>query len=307
MAKQRDTITGLTFAPDAVCLAQMVPDNQLIANIGIQPVDERVGSLWDYSVPSLKQLVRAIKLNGENVICSMPGEFAVIRKLSLDADETNIEETLEWEFSQHVIGAREEFVIDYEKLAAVSGTGLEQYLVVGYRKEIVEKAARLMRTNKLNPMVIDLDVFALINVYEANYGEFAGQPALCVLSDDTMTKCVLTSGGTFLDIEVLPHNDEAHSSSGFSAMIENAAARIIACNREPVVREKLPVMLSGSLFTNLEFADEVIKTVRNADILYPFRTIKCGTGMSEEQLKKYSPQLAVAVGLALRGVELNTP
>jgi len=302
MARRTDSIAGLAFSSDAVSVAQYIPAEREVANIGIQPVDEHAADLWESAAPGLKQLVSATKLAGGNVVCSLPGEHAIIRTLCLDNDEPDVAEALEWEFCQHVIGSRDEFVFDFEKLAAVPTAGVEQYLVVGYRTETVERAARILRLSKLNPIIVDLDIFALINVYEANYADLAAAPAICVLADEAVSKCVLTAGGTFVDMEIVNHGAASQNAGTWAAAVENGIAKLLACSASAPRRDALPVLLSGDLFSQPDFAGEATKAVKNAEILYPFRTIKCGAGMSDQDLRKYSPQLAVAVGLALRGV-----
>ncbi len=304
MAQRTNTVTGIAFNKDAICLAQFAPEERLVANISIQPIEEPGDNMWELAGTPLKELVRTVKLAGENVISSLPGEYAVIRTLCLDQDEPNVEEALEWEFSQHIIGSRDEYIFDFERLASGPQEGMGRFLAVGYRSEAVDRLARLLRSNRLNPIVVDLDIFALVNVHEANYGEAGTAPALLVLADERLSKCVLAAGGSFVDLETFDHAVlEDRSSQAYAAAVENAAAKLLACNPGAASRETLPVLLTGGFFSQAEFADEVIQGIRNAEVLYPFRKIGCGTGMAEEELRKYSPQLAVAVGLALRGIE----
>lgn len=303
MARNFESVSGISFATDAICVAQYIPEQRQIAKFSIQHIDEQAPDLWESAAPGLKQLVRAVKLAGENVVSSLPAEYAIIRKLCLDNDEPNLDDAMEWEFSQHIIGSRDEFVFDFEKMAFVPKAGLEQYLVVGYRNELVEKISRILRTNKLNPLIIDLDIFALINVYEANYSESVKSPTVLVLADESLSKCVLTVDGHYVDMESVNHKQQAQNPESYASVVENAIAKLDLCNPGMIQRESLPVLYSGTLFSQSEFAEEVKKGIRNADMLLPFRTIACGMGIADDDLKKYAPQVAVAVGLALRGSE----
>jgi Tfp pilus assembly PilM family ATPase len=304
MAKKIESITGMSVTADAICMARMLIDERQIGNISIQPVDERSGDIWESAAPALKQLVRAAKLGGENVVCSLPGEFAVIRRFSIEAEEPDAEAALEWEFCQNILGPRDEFTADYEEITPSPEPGRRSYLMAGYRSEAVESIKQLAKSARLNPAVLDLDVFAIINVYEANYREGGKiKPAMCVLADYAMSKCILTADGRYVDMEIIRHSGESQSADTYASMLEKALARLIACNPGFVPRTETVIMLSGSLFSQSEFTEQVKSFVPGAETLYPFRTVKCGTGMPEEQLRKYSPYLAVAVGLALRGGE----
>ncbi|MBD3391204.1 MAG: hypothetical protein GF418_04040 [Chitinivibrionales bacterium] len=302
MARRRNSISGLALSRDAVCLAQFLPEERLVANVSIQPVEEPGGDILDAAAGGLKDLVRAAKLGGESIVCSLPGEYAVIRKIPLDSDEPNIGEALEWEFSQQIIGSRDEYVFDFEKLAGTSQQGQDQFLVVGYRSEAVDRMSHLLRSNKLNPLIVDLDIFALINVFEANYDE-ASVPAALVIAGEKVSKCVLSAQGAFLDMETVAHEAEMQSPQSYGTLIEQGLGKLLACNPGVALRESLPVYFTGSLLAERDYADEVTKAVPKAELLYPFRKLDCGAGMPEEELRKYSPQLAVAVGLALRGAD----
>jgi Tfp pilus assembly PilM family ATPase len=65
----------------------------------------------------------------------------------------------------------------------------------------------------------------------------------------------------------------------------------------------LRTYLTGPFFSQAEIAEGVIALLPNAEILYPFRKIKCNAGMDEQTLREFAPLLAVSVGLALRDVE----
>jgi Tfp pilus assembly PilM family ATPase len=303
MARKNETVSGIAFSADAVCLVQYAPDENQVSNFHIHLNEERKTTLWETSAAGIRKLAQALKLSGENVICSIPGEYAIIRRFLLDSNEPDVHEALEWEFSQHIISSRDQYVFAYEKAASPQPGGGEQYFVVGYRNEIVDKINHILKSNRLVPTIIDLDIFALINVYEANYGDGTAPAALCVLADDTVTKIVLTDIGAFRDLEVVAHTEDMISPASYSVAVEKAAAKILSCAGGKYKRESLPVYLSGPLFSHQEFADGVKSTVRNAEMLYPFRKIRCANGMAEEELRKYTPQLAVAVGCALRGGE----
>ena len=54
---------------------------------------------------------------------------------------------------------------------------------------------------------------------------------------------------------------------------------------------------------NTERGKQALGKVPGAEMLDPFRKVKCQVVIDEQQLKEYSTQLAVAVGLALQRVQ----
>jgi Tfp pilus assembly PilM family ATPase len=300
MGRPRDTITGIAIGPRAICCAQCYPESNLIGNISIQPFSATSNDFWASVTSAVKELVNnpEVKLNGEQVVSALPGEFAILKKVSVDADETDLEETIDWEFSQHIIGSREEYVYDYQPLAVAAGADLRRYLVVGYRQASVSRLNKILTAQKLNPIVVDLDVFALINVFELNYKERLADPALIVFTEEDKTKLILTQNGEFVDIEVVSHEAEGLEPDAYLEQISKGIEAVHLGNQGS---DAAAVFLTGSTFSDDVFTSAILAKIPGSEVLYPFRSISCSAGMKEDDLRHYSPQLAIAVGLAMRG------
>jgi Tfp pilus assembly PilM family ATPase len=305
MARKKLSITGLAVNKDSICMAQFVPEEEIVTNVGIQLVDALDDDFWEAAASGLKELGHTVKLAGANVVSALPGEHSVIRKIFIDAEEEDSDEALEWELNQQIIGAREEYVFDFEKCASSSKKGMQQYLAVGYRAESVDDLNRVLRSSRLNPLIIDLDIFALINVYDANYSERKLLPAILVLSEESQTKCILALNGTFMDFETISHESGLPDVDNYTAALNSTIENMLACNPDVKQRELLKVYLAGSMFTDTTYAGQLQKAVKNSEMLEPFRKVVCETELGEKDLKRHSPQLAVAVGLALRGIDLG--
>lgn len=300
MAKSNDSFTGIDIGKQFICFAQCTPEDNHIQNVGIQPIDDEDPDWWVCVKDSLKGLISDTKLSGENVIFSLPGEYAVVQKTMVDPDEEDVQGVLDWEFSQRIVGPREEYVFDYQRFPASGADGVDRYLVVGYRGDAVDRVSRLAKSGKLNPIVADLDAFALINAHERNYGDRVSQPAFILHADGETAKLILCKDGFFVDFESFGYSAQKEPLSTLVQGVTERMTRIISGNPQ-MASQGAPFYVSGSVFADEAVLGEICGSIQNAEVLNPFRQMSYSESMEQNNVERYAPQLAVAVGLALRG------
>jgi Tfp pilus assembly PilM family ATPase len=190
-------------------------------------------------------------------------------------------------------------MFDFEETAADTAAGIKRYLVAAYRKEYVDRLAGMVKKIKLEPRVVDLDIFGLVNAFEANYPEKADLPVLLIHCENRMIKLVLSRNGAFLDYHCFEHNapflDPDQYGSALAAELERFR------QMSPQGGMTREIYLTGSFFKSAENRSIVMQAIKGAEMLNPFKEIKCQLeGIDEKQLLEHSTQLAVATGLALR-------
>lgn len=302
MASPRNTVSGLDINRTSICYSRYLSEDRMVINICIQPLDTDAVDYWQSVSEGFDEFLKEFKIPGENVVSSLPGEYAIIKKIALESDETEVEDTIEWELSQQIIGSIDEYVYDYQNVNAAPVDNFQQYLVVGYRNTAVTKLSKLLRAKKLNPVVIDLDVFALINVFEMNYADQINVPSLIMFSDEIKTKLILTIQGNFIDIDIIDHTEEMQTPKGYIQILNPVINKLCAHNTGFPKPDAVRTYLTGSYFSQPENVEAVMGALKHAEILYPFRNISCAAGMDENQLKEFAPLLTVSVGLASRDI-----
>lgn len=283
--------SGLDIQKEYVTLAQYVPDDNTVTMVAIQAIESPdAGSL---PLKELKILKNKFKLSGTPVICSLPGENAIVKKVLVDKGGSDLHAVVRWELEQQIIGDPEEYAWDYQEYGTQADSP-KQMLLVAYRQDTMDDLYLLLKQNRMTPSVIDLDAFALINVFEANYDEFIAQPAVLVHAEGEKACVVLTRNGTYLDHDCFsyPYGLEAGQ---FAMQLQDALQRLGS--------GAAPVFCAGSLFKQEGYIDSVKSGCGSAELLHPFRKIGCRVGVDNEQLSAYLSQLVIAVGLALRGNE----
>jgi Tfp pilus assembly PilM family ATPase len=297
------SVCGLDLQRDYFSIVQYSKEEGAVTLLSIVSpfTEETDGDGWKTWKNELKKNRGRLLSYSPSVACSMPSEYAVIKRIAVDADEQNIDETIRWELGQQIVGSLDEYVFDYEEIPGAPEAATRKYLVVAYRRELVNKMAGIVRGVKMDPRVVDLDIFGLMNAFEANYKDKKDRPSLLIHSELETTKFVLTQNGGFRDYHCFEHKTGAIDAAGFAVVLSAEIDRFLAGTGK--VDGSIGIYVSGSYFQQSASRNAFFEKVPGAEALNPFREIKCQMAIEEERFLEYSMQLAVAVGLALRGSE----
>ncbi|HAJ79474.1 MAG TPA: hypothetical protein DCO75_06845 [Fibrobacteres bacterium] len=295
MTSHKDSICGIEIRKNLITMAQYSPDENAVGSIVIKPITETSGEDPEAQLRGeFKKLISEIELKRRRIVLSLPSELAVVKKISLDSEESSPEDVISWEISQNIIGSIEDYSVDFEPIG--QDGDVRQYLAVAYRKSSIRKLVSLFRANKLNPWIVDLDIFALINVFEANYAEIIASPVLLVLAGEEKTLVIITQAGMLVDFDVFAY-PESVSPDDYSSRLDEYRHNL--CGK--FVPDVPGPYCAGPLFMHPEFTEAVSKKLPGALQLDPFKKIICHAANGENSMSQFAPQLAVAVGLAIRG------
>ena len=288
------SFNGIDIGTAYICWARGVPRDKLISNVGIQPLPSGSAAWWDAVKEGFSDLVATVKLGREEAAFSLPAEFSLIKRVRMDAAEADPHSVLEWELSQQMPGEPDDFAWNSEE-TSLAGQSRE-FLVAGYRRGIINQAKALCHQSKLKLSAIDIDAFALVNVFEINYPERLAEYVCIVQIDLQRTKVILCRTGHFVDIETFDHSPDMKAVESYAEVLLRNVARL----SEISGTEPSPsIFLSGCGLMQEGLALSLCDAIPGAEVLNPFRAVTCNVTMTEEELRTYSPQLAVAVGLAL--------
>lgn len=301
MKKASKIISGLDIQSEYMSVAQYSHDENAVLLVAIQPVSLTGGAdIGEQLSDDIKELKTNFKFSSPDIVCSIPSECAIIKRLPVEIDEENPDEVLEWELSQQVIGSIDEYVFDFQEIG-LRNDNAKDYLTVAYRKDIIDGIVAKFKGVKLNPYIVDLDIFALVNVFEANYRDRIANPALIIHGENDKTKLVLTANGNFIDHECFDYANGSLEVRSYIERLRNETDRFLGLNSSAIENSSVNLFLTGALFGQPGYSDGVIATFGNGELLNPFRKIGCRVGVDEEKMQSYMTQLAVAVGLAYRG------
>lgn len=147
-----------------------------LLNLGILPLPEN--AIQNNMVVQLKPVVdvirRLINENGvrsKQVISAVPGRAVIMKKVQMPKQEpAELEANIEFEAQNVIPDSLQNVNLDHQVLAEIEGSNNMDVLLVAVKKEIVNSYTDAIEAAGLMPTIMDVDYFALENMYEASYG-----------------------------------------------------------------------------------------------------------------------------------------
>ncbi len=119
----------------------------------------------------LKELVIANKLKGKPATLSVSGHSVIIKKISLpEMTQQELDASIMWEAEQYIPFDIKEVNVDVQILDPKAGQGQMDVLLVAAKKDVINDYVSIAVDAGLEPAVVDVDTFAVQNMFELNYG-----------------------------------------------------------------------------------------------------------------------------------------
>ncbi|MDH4230479.1 MAG: pilus assembly protein PilM [Nitrospirota bacterium] len=289
-------------------------------------------------VDSLKEMITTAGIKAKNAVISISGHSSVIiKRISLpEMTEEELSESIKFEAEQYVPFDIEDVNLDFQIIGPKDEPGQMDVILVAVKKDIINEYINVVREAGLNPIIVDIDSFALENMYGTNYEvELDRNIALLNIGASTINMSILKGGisvftrdsslGSNLHTEALQRefnlsyenaerlkrgeSVENVSPEDAKGVIESASEEILNeiirsfdYYRSTTVHEDISeVILSGGCALIGNFAAMIAERsgveTRIAD---PFKNIKIPKKFDMSGIEEIAPIMAVAVGLALR-------
>jgi len=296
MKPSNDIFYGLDIQKEYIAVVQYTVKSNAVTLVALQPI---AGSSPGSVSGELGTLKSKFKFVDPRVHCSLPLESAIVKTFPVDTSDNAIEAALTWELEQNIIGSSDEYVFDFQP-ASTSGQHITNYQLVACRKERITTLTSLLKTHKLQPRSLDIDALALVNLFERSYPEYIGQPAIIIHAETADARILLTHQAKLIDFECIKFDPEPDPHT-FCEHVKKVLPRLgttFGITANPAL---IPIFAAGLLFSQEGYIDRAKNDLPGLTILHPFRKIECKIGVDEDKLSGYLSQLAVAVGLAIRG------
>ncbi len=284
-------------------------------------------------VDSLKELARKAKVKSKDVVISMAGHSSVIiKRVALpDMSEEELYESIKFEAEQYIPFDIEDVNLDFQILGPKEEPGQMDVILVAVKRDIINEYLSVVKESGFNCQIVDVNSFALENIYEVNYEIETGKNiALVNIGASTINMNILKGGmsaftrdsavGSNLHTEVLQREfnitydvaerlkrgetvENISPQDAFSVM-ELASEEIIGeVNRslEYFHEDINEVVLSGGCALVKDFPKLLAEKIGvETKVMQPFKNIKIPKKFDMTYIEEVAPILAVAAGLALR-------
>ncbi len=287
-------------------------------------------------VDAIKTLAAQLRVKTKSVCTSLSGSSLIIKRMNLEVPNVkDLQDQVFWEAEQYLPFDPSEVVMDFQMLSRAKDNRTD-VMLVAVKKSVLDSYTSSIEDAGLKPKVVDVDFFALQNIFEANYPANAGEAVLLADIGASAMKIVVVQGGVpiftkdtvmggknlTLDIQKnlnLSYADaEALKLGGQEAgmpqevselvhvMAENLATEIKRSldfyNASSVGAPVSYILLAGGAARLPELSRLVEETVGvPAQMLNPFNAISYDPAVfTPEYIASIAPTAAIPLGLALR-------
>lgn len=349
MAKGKLTV-GLDIGSGSIKLTHLKParggNYQLQAFGMVQLPPEAIvdGALMNSTavVDGIQELFASQRIKVKDVATSVSGHSVIIKKINLpQMTPEELEESIQWEAEQYIPFDINDVNIDVQILNTESTqAGQMDVLLVAAKKDMVNDYTEVIASAGLNPVVVDIDAFAVQNQFEINYEISRSETVVLVnigasvtninvLANgiSTFTRDISIGGSQFTDAVQKALNvsyDEAEAlklgggGTDADAVVPQEVERVLQTESESIANEiqrSLDFYAATSADAHIARIflaggsakiPALVKTIEGrtgvpVEIINPFRNVDISAGRFDpEYLRQVAPMAAVSVGLALR-------
>jgi type IV pilus assembly protein PilM len=290
---------------------------------------------------TVNDVFEAMRLRRARVATALSGHAVIVKRLSLPSmSRAELAEAIPWEAEQYIPFDLNDVQIDYQVVNAPSGDAAKttvDVLLVAAKKERIEDRAALVAQSGRQPVVLDVEAFALANCYKVNYPERVDPlTALVHVGRTTTLVCLLEQGEPIFTRDIAlggqAHVDALMRDSATQGLDELAIRRIlhgtlpsgVDADRVHTVLKDASTQLVREVRKSIEFfktsapVERLTRVILSGgaweatglvdlltsefsapvDIFDPFRRVtRSARALGGESV---GPSYAVAVGLAMR-------
>jgi len=173
-------LVGLDIGSSAVKLVELKPGSKAgaefqLLGIGLEPLPPEAivdGAIMDSGavIDAIQRLFANLRVKTSDVATSVSGNAVIVKKISLpQMTNEELAESIHWEAEQYIPFDIQDVALDYEVVEGGTGGNMDVLLVAVKKDKISDHTSVITQAGK-SPYVVDVDVFALQNCYEVNYG-----------------------------------------------------------------------------------------------------------------------------------------
>lgn len=345
--KKSKNIVGLDIGSSSIKILELKKkgDDYFAEKIGYSSVSHEAiveGAIMDAAlvVETISGLLSQLNIKNQNVGISISGHSVIIKKITLPImSPEELAESIKWEAESYVPFNIEEVNLSYQYLGdEPDGQNMSLLLVVAKKDKVSDYTNVVTQCGK-NPVLVDVDTFALQNCFEAIYGIIPGEKvALINIGASVMNFNVLIDGQSsfWRDINYAGNQYTEAIMKGLSLSNEQAEA---LKKGETVAGHTLEELIPIFNFVTEELSNEIRKTLdfccsslqvdkidrivlaggcskvinlsslvqqklqTPVEILNPFSRIKYNESLYDPAwVNEIGPAMAIATGLAIREV-----
>ena len=333
---------GIDITQDAVKIVQLSGrnlnqvqlDNYSIVRLPKNIIKGAIVQDYDQLVAYLQHAYTQLGGNSRNIIGAIPQSLANIETVTYNEKDADMDlaDFVELEVSQQM--PLDEVNYDYRVVQEGTGSAGKKVLVVAARKEDLEPRLEVFDSAGLSLQSLDVDVLAQANAFnyrmDRQNPEFLSDKVMVVhISEDEMSSLVLQNGQILYrqesalggeqlcqliqrtyqvsDEQAKVMRKSENKADRFNAQIAQEVQRVLQFYYTTQSGEQFAnvrnIFLTGSASTQANLAETIFsQTNTSAECVDLTTSVSIGMKADASEMQQVGSELAIAFGLALRGL-----
>jgi len=348
--KKKTHVIGLDIGSTTIKAAEIIEtkDGQTLNNFGmlnLAPGIIEEGAIKDPQAVAaiIRELFKSNNIKEKNVAISIGGYSVIVKKINVQSmTEDELQETISFEAEQYIPFDINDVNLDFQILGeSEHNPNQMSVLLVAAKKEMVSDYINLIELSGLNTCIIDVDAFALQNIFEFNYATEAEDESVALIDigasktslnilkgysslfmRDVSLGCgqinqqiMSLADCSFEEAEDIKHSEQPDKISledlegiitsvvtGWTTEIKRALDFFYSTYPEDHITK---IILSGGGANITEFRDLLaMESSAEVEIINPFENFSLDSSRFDSSyLEKIAPQAAICLGLGIRRLD----
>ncbi len=291
-------------------------------------------------VDSIKELIRKAKVKTKEAVISVSGHSSVIVKMITlpEMTEEELEESIKFEAEQYIPFDINDVSLDFQIIGPREEPGQMDVILVAVKNDVINDYISVVKEAGLNPVIVDVDMFAIENLYEVNYEIEPNRIVGLVDIGASSIKMNIIKGGmpsftrdTPIGTNILTEALQREFNLSYEVaerllrgeavedVSEESAEQVVAEASDEIIAE---ISRSIDYYRTSMMGEEVVELILSGggalikglperikertgidvSIIDPFQNITISKKLDESYLRDIAPIAAVSLGLALRRI-----
>lgn len=212
----------------------------------------------------LREVFNTLHVRRGRVAAALSGHAAIVKRLSLPVmTEAELAEAIPWEAEQYIPFDLAEVQLDYQVIPTDPNRGTTDVLLVAAKKDRIEERADAIVRAGRQPVILDLEAFALVNAYQANHDDRNDPLTVLVHAGRTGTIVCLLACGELAFTRDIAIGGQTHTEALMRDLdVEPATAERLKHAGRPLVPGVEPAQVTAILVdVTTQLVSEISKTI----------------------------------------------
>ena len=344
---KREHLIGLDIGSRTIKAAEIVETKKGRSLRRFGMADIQPGLIEDGAINEPEEVAEAIRglfksynLREKNVAISIGGYSVIVKKINVQTmAEDQLQETIHFEAEQYIPFDISDVNLDFQILGPNENNPNQMNVfLVAAKKEMVNDYINLVTMAGLNPCIIDVEAFALQNIFEINYD----------LKDENIALIDIGASKTSLNILKGPNSVFMRDVSLGCAQVNQKIISLVNCSfdesesvklggqTEKITEEDLKQIITSVVadwcteirraldFFYSTYPDDQIKRIvlsggggniadfrqllaaeasAEVETINPFNNFQLDNSLDASYIDQIAPQAAISMGLAVRRID----